>query len=142
MVEHHHTERKLQELHEYVRHVFQLLVGWFTFFATVNYASMGWLAKPSTPSPSKGIVWIVAGMFITQNVLGLIACSVVRRYLLDRDAEVLSLERSIASASLGESASPGVSSVPARLYSRTIDLMAWALAAIMVAWCVLAVISP
>ncbi|MDL9999868.1 hypothetical protein QTI24_14720 [Variovorax sp. J22P240] len=43
--------RKLAELHDYVRHSFNLFFGWFTFFAGVNCASMGWLAKPDPDAP-------------------------------------------------------------------------------------------
>ena len=33
----------LERRDNYVRHTFTLLVSWFTFFITVNWASLGWL---------------------------------------------------------------------------------------------------
>jgi hypothetical protein len=135
-------ERKFRELHDYVRHIFQMFVGWFTFFATVNYATMGWLAKPSgSTATSTRLGWVVSLLFISQNLLGIVACFVVRRYLLERDAEAVDLERQSASNSQVEGQTPFSSSVPAALYSRTIGLMAWALGLILVSWCAIPVAS-
>jgi hypothetical protein len=32
------------ERHNYARHAFTSTITWFTFFVTINYATMGWLA--------------------------------------------------------------------------------------------------
>jgi len=128
-------ERKLRELHDYVRHVFQLTVVWFTFFATVNYATMGWLAKSDATPGNRGLLWLVSLLFITQNLLGMAACLVVRRYVLDRDAEVMELERKVGASARTERAPPLSSSVPAALYSKTIGLMGFALGLILITWC-------
>ena len=65
---------KVKELHDNVRHITQLGMAWFAFFVTINYLTMGWLAK----APASGresinpyIILIVAGVFILQNVLGI-----------------------------------------------------------------------
>jgi hypothetical protein len=64
-------ENKFKELHSNVRHITQLAMNWFAFFVTVNYVTMGWLAKaPDNSNPNSRIVPIVAGVFIVQNVLG------------------------------------------------------------------------
>jgi hypothetical protein len=135
-------DRKFRELHDYIRHIFQLFVGWFTFFATVNYATMGWLAKPSGLVPvGTHLVWLISGLFISQNLLGIVACVFVRRYLLERDSEILRLEQQAASSSQDESGPPLSSSVPLALYSTTIVLIAWALGVILLSWCAIPFIS-
>jgi hypothetical protein len=139
MAEQQHIERKFRELHDYIRHIFQALVGWFTFFATVNYATMGWLAKSSgSNSTSTTLIWVVSVLFITQNALGVAVCFAVRRYLFDRNAEVIELERLTTPI---DSVLSVRSSVPLTLYCQTIRLMVGALAVILLAWCVIPVVS-
>ena len=132
------VHRKLAELHEYVRHVFNLFFGWFTFFATVNYATMGWLAKAEAATPqNSSLVAVVTALFISQNLLGIAACFVVRKYLVSTNRRVLELEQQ-AQLVAGQQNSPGLSSssLPIEPYSQVIALIAVALAIIVGAWCV------
>ncbi len=67
-------ENKLKELHNNVRHITQLGMNWFAFFVTINYLTMGWLAKGSGNESinSRFPVWIIASVFIVQNLLGIV----------------------------------------------------------------------
>lgn len=63
---------KIKELHSNVRHITQLAMNWFAFFVTVNYLTMGWLAKrPSSAAESidPNIIKVLALVFIVQNLL-------------------------------------------------------------------------
>src|SRR5438105_1295224 len=73
---------ELKESRTDVRTVFQLLVGWFTFFISVMVASIGWCAKAMIDggAKSEALTAVVASFFIAQIVLGAIACAVVRSY--------------------------------------------------------------
>jgi hypothetical protein len=73
-----HLENKVKELHANVRHITQLGMSWFAFFVTINYFTIGWLAKgPISEKPSPDIIWIVALVFIVQNGLGIIGICMV-----------------------------------------------------------------
>jgi hypothetical protein len=68
------NENRLKQVHEYIRHIAQLLIAWFTFFVTVNYAVMGWLLvslfalRPLTDSHRhSGLVLpLITGLFALQ----------------------------------------------------------------------------
>ena len=64
----------LKQVHDYIRHIFQLFLGWFGIFATVNYAAMGWLAGVTAEGKTIAplFAWLVPLMFISQNVVGLL----------------------------------------------------------------------
>lgn len=68
---------KLKELHNNIRHITQLGMSWFAFFATSNYLTMGWLARPSGASNenitqiTQDFIWIVPRVFVLQNILGI-----------------------------------------------------------------------
>lgn len=127
------TERRLDEIHEYIRHLFQLLVGWFTFFVTVNYASLGWLAAANADGKNSlaSFAWLVPVMFIIQNLLGLAACYYVWLALRDYDERVFNLEKSIVH---NRKAEDERTAVPMPLYSRVILLMALSLLTIASVW--------
>lgn len=126
------ADRKIKELHEYARHAFGLFMGWFTFFATVNYATMGWLAKPgSSPLPNTGLLGIVVTLFITQNLLGVAACFKVAKYFRSTNNRIISLETYV---SLNKSTAAISSSLPIDLYIGVIQLIAGALIVIGFSW--------
>lgn len=58
--------------HKHIRHQFQLLVGWFNFFVTVNYASMGWLATTKDRGLQRELALALSLLFISQNFLGML----------------------------------------------------------------------
>lgn len=78
-----HLENKVKELHNNIRHITQLAMTWFAFFVTTNYVTLGWFAK--VPSSTEGekvnplMIYIVAGVFIIQNCLGILGIELVRK---------------------------------------------------------------
>jgi hypothetical protein len=131
------VENRLKQLHEYNRHVAQLIVAWFTFFVTVNYAVMGWLlstvyaAKPVADSVPHSI-WLlrlIVFLFALQNLLGICACRVIRSHLLASASLVHQLEASLAEPEL-----PSFLTVPVDVYGRSLGLMLIALVVLMSAW--------
>lgn len=63
----------VKQLHETSRHGFGLFVGWFTFFITLNFVALGWLAKVGTEKPESLIVKKIAGALIFFIVLGIVS---------------------------------------------------------------------
>jgi hypothetical protein len=127
-----HLVRRISDLNAYARHSFQLLVSWFTFFVTVNYASMGWLAGSRKPGPR---IVLIASMFIAQNLLGILACLAVRRHLLTADKKILGLEQHVVGSPLRVVADlDNETPMPLGLYSWVIFLMVVALITIIIAW--------
>jgi len=131
-------ERRNRELHDYARHIVQLLVTWFMFFCTVNYATMGWIAAKSLTGEASKWIFGLSILFIPQNIEGVIVCIAIRRYLLKVNSEVLGLEELIAPSDHSYTCK---SSVPASLYSLTSILMAVAVFCILLSWCVILAIS-
>lgn len=128
------AERKLDELHEYVRHIFQMFVGWFTFFGTVNYATMGWLAKVDTGSSHNNkMIIAISLLFITQNLLGIVVCFVLKNYLFLTNKIIEGLERKIMEITV--SGDEELGSMPVRFYQKVIYLVVFALSMISVVWC-------
>ena len=132
------AESCIAERHNYARHTFTSTVGWFTFFVTINYATMGWLAGAA--DKLKGnypTIVLIACLFFTQNILGIIACLVMRSYFFRCNARILEAQafllrtKSIPEdyADLG-----GQTCLPLRLYSTLIVLMIIALVPILLAW--------
>jgi len=86
---------KIKELHSNIRHVTQLAMSWFAFFVTVNYLTMGWLAKrPSSPDESvtSGIISVLAVVFIVQNLFGMVGLRLVLKAAAAMKNEVNRLE--------------------------------------------------
>jgi len=117
------AEVRFKESNVYIRHIFDNLVRWFTFFVTVNYVSMGWFATSARPS---NMLPLIAGLFAIQNFLGILMCMGVKAY--------------IASVRFGimknEAVGIGVA-FPDRVYVRAVNLMMVALLTILVVWLVL-----
>ena len=132
-----YLERQICEVHEYVRHIFQLLIAWFTFFATVNYAAMGWLATSTETVGNPNTLRLMAILFITQNVLGIRACFFILSYIGKSEEKLDSLENFVITDEISDLGIVRGSNMPRTLYSRTIKLMIIALSIISVAWCVI-----
>jgi hypothetical protein len=111
---------KIKELQNNVRHITQLGMNWFAFFVTVNYLTMGWLAKPPSSggeSIDRRIIWRLAGVFIVQNVLGIVGLIWVLVAATAMKGEVSRLEKLPSNEnndSLKEK--PKCESIPAALY--------------------------
>lgn len=130
------VQNKIEELHQYVRHVFTLFVNWFIFFVTVNYATMGWLTKPDgNKGQDLGILYVVVALFISQNLLGIVACNEIYKYLTTVDCKISDLGN-IASTldEIRNGEEIYSSSVPLATYKKIIILAKLALFIIAIAW--------
>lgn len=130
------ADGKVQELHNYVRFTMQQLVGWFTFFVTVNYASMGWFAKADVSAASmKGLISLVRWMFIAQNILGIAVCIFVRRQVVLMRAQISSYEDFVELLKPADGPRrPRDECMPCKLYTQATTLMILTQAVIVVAW--------
>ena len=88
------NENRLRQIHDYIRHTLQLFLAWFAFFATINYAALGWLASSggSTAKPPPSFVLALALNLIIQNLLGICAAVIVERALTDLASKASKLE--------------------------------------------------
>ena len=85
------NENRLRQIHDYIRHTFQLFLAWFTFFAGINYVALGWLAG-TTAKPPPSLVLALALNLVIQNLLGMIAAVIVERVLTDLASKASKLE--------------------------------------------------
>ena len=115
---------EIKQVHDYIRHLFHMFLSWFTVFATVNYATMGWLASLGPNAHFLSIAKLVAVMFVAQNLLALVCAREVWR-ALKRQAD-----------KVGGAA--GV--VPMTLYFRAIALIAIAIGLTAIAWLIAVVL--
>lgn len=131
-----HVQTRISEIHQYARHLFSQFVGWFTFFITINYASMGWLIGSDTDFTEKGkLLWLISSLFISQNVLGIFACAFFRHRMLKYKESLENYERArCASDSDVPQDLQAVATMPAYLYRLSFLLMIVALLTILVAW--------
>jgi hypothetical protein len=121
-----------KQLHETCRSVVTLYIGWFTFFITLNFAVLGWLAKndPSAQT-NRLLLYIIAVAFIIFTVLGIVAGAIVRAQVRATNAEVANCLGVTAHAkSLADV------SIPASRYNGAIKVIFAALLVLMVVWIV------
>jgi hypothetical protein len=133
-------ESCIRERHEYARHAFTSTINWFSFFVVLNYGAMSWLAGSDKFKGDPRAMILVASGFIAQNILGIIACLVVRRYFRRSngrllEAQAILLRRKSMTEDLSDLS--GQTCLPLRLYSTVIVLMIIALVPILIAWAVL-----
>lgn len=126
------------ELHSYVRHHFQLLIAWFTFFCTSNYVAIGWLAGILAGGQlvDKRVVLAVGALFMFQNALGMVATLRSRRYFAEtrvRQEVILLAIRNVDHALARDLRHP----LPYDLYARMIQLILMGLATFILLWATL-----
>jgi len=75
---------ELGELNSFVRHHFQLFLGWYTFFLTVNFGAIGWFTSVLLTGQLKVSlpIFLVALFFVVQLVFSYLASRAVRGYLV------------------------------------------------------------
>jgi hypothetical protein len=92
-------EIELHQCHEYIRHVFTLYVGWFTFFLGIVLAANGWTLHASVDETGKLVApvlyFFAVGFFEIQIVLGIIGTQTVRKGLRDADRRAVHLLKEI-----------------------------------------------
>jgi len=87
---------ELTEHNAFVRHNFQLYIGWYTFFLTVNFGAIGWFTSNLLTGALKDSLPIifVAIFFVVQIVLSYMGSLEVRNYFVvtgKRSNELLDL---------------------------------------------------
>jgi hypothetical protein len=128
------VDKKISQLHDYTRSTMQHLVTWFTFFVTVNSASIAWLA-PKPPLPSNLLISLISVMFIIQNLLGIAACLFVRQYIHKTNKKIADWELLVfKNANYTRVQFPSDTCVPVKLYLALTLLMAVSLLIMAVAW--------
>jgi len=129
---------ELTEHYTFARHHFQLYVGWYTFFLTVNFAAIGWFTsvlligslKVSLP------ILFIAAFFVVQLALSYAASTEVRRHFEAADSrcnELLDL--------LATSAPQPKTVIPLPVYFKIITLMCATLISFGVFWIALTIVS-
>jgi hypothetical protein len=96
-----HRLNQVKELQTNVRHITQLGMSWFAFFVTVNYLTMGWIAKGSANKSIDGIsngdinsslLSTVAFVFVVQDILGIVGLSCVLISAMKMKKAIISLQ--------------------------------------------------
>jgi hypothetical protein len=130
-------QNKVKELHTNVRHITQLGMTWFAFFVTLNYLTMGWLAKtPGSGSESTNprIIGILAAVFIVQNGLGIVGIYIVKRAAKAGAAQVSAYENALLKADESNIEVLKYASIPANLYAYIAGFLMAVLFLLMPAW--------
>src|SRR5690348_7890141 len=130
MAENDSIERNISETHQYARTTFQSLVTWFTVFTTVNYATMGWLAK-DTPRRERVAV---AALFLTQNTVAIVAVFVAGRSFRRLAEQITRLVRTRDGDHAGDA-----EILPRAFYQSVCMMMGAALLLVTAAWIYLGV---
>lgn len=119
----------IKQLHETCRHAFGLFVGWFTFFITLNFVALGWLAKVGTEKPNPLIVKNIVLALILFIGLGILSgVTVVVQVRRTRALLIGELMTTANSESIVRN------SLPANLYTFNVVLMIIALLILVYFW--------
>jgi len=73
---------ELTEINSYARHHFQLLLNWYTFFLTVNFAAISWFATVLLRGELKVTlpILVITAFFLLQAILSYLACIEARKH--------------------------------------------------------------
>jgi hypothetical protein len=126
-----------------------MFIAWFTFFVTINYAVMGWLlaslfaakSLADVQPRSERLLALITVVFALQNLLGFCGCFVVRSHLIERAMLIRQIEAALSSPDADGTQLPSFETTPVRVYVRTLNLMAVVLVLMLVAWCLLPILS-
>ena len=133
---------ELTELNTFVRHHFQLYLGWYTFFLTVNYLAIGWFTSDllvGTLKDSLPIIFI-ATFFVVQLIFSYVATLKVSDYFEtthNRCNELLNL----LVAQPSEPHLQPKTAIPIEVYSKILRLIRYTLASFGCFWISLSVVS-
>lgn len=133
---------ELGEQYSFARHHFQLLLGWYTFFLTVNFAAIGWFTSVLlTGSLEQSLPSIfIALFFITQQIFSYIAIGQVTRYFVQTHARCVELLNKMASNAAVRHLQPQTP-IPIEIYVKIMDLMRYTLISFCFFWIVLTAVS-
>ena len=129
---------RVEQRHQHARHLFGLLVSWFTFFVTLNYVTIGWfVSKPEANKPGRVTLMIgLAAIFASQIALGIGAELVFLAYLRQTRARIREYEAMRVANGIQYATD---SCLPFTLYSQSVSLMIAALGVLLLAWLALLV---
>jgi hypothetical protein len=99
---------------------------------------MGWLASAHV-QVTKGIV-LISSLLIVQNILGIIACFVIRSHFASANRSILAYQARLVEAEIISQNTATLSletCMPLRFYSSCLILMVTTLTTILIAWCIL-----
>lgn len=143
MHDHHDLLRaELGELNSYVRHHFQLFLGWYTFFLTVNFGAIGWFTSVMLTGAlevSLPIVFI-ALFFVVQLVFSYLASCQVRSYLVDTDRRMSEIVRELLPDWQEITLLPRTA-FPLKVYLKLIGLICSTLLSFIVFWITLSIVA-
>ena len=133
---------ELTETNTFVRHHFQLYLGWYTFFLTVNFGAIGWFTSVLLTGALKDSIPIifVTTFFVVQIVVSYMASVEVRKYFeksSSRCDELLGL----LVAQPADSGYQPKSTIPVQVYSKIIRLICSTLIALIFFWIALSMVS-
>jgi hypothetical protein len=134
-------DTKIKEMHVYTRVSMQLLVAWFTFFCTINFATLGWLAKPEKDAVIDiRVQRTLAFIFIAQNILGIVICFVCEHLVRKTDSRITTWEKYLFNHRNPPLLVqyPTDTGVPVKAYCWTIRSMIIALLTMITAWVIFA----
>jgi hypothetical protein len=133
---------ELTELNSFVRHHFQLYLGWYTFFLTVNFGAIGWFTSVLLTGALKVSLPIlfIAGFFIIQLILSYMASREVYRYFATTHARSTELLAALGSPSPDEPTEPR-SPIPVQVYLKIIRLICSTLISFIIFWLAISGVS-
>lgn len=143
MLDHHDLLRpELGELNTFVRHHFQLYLGWYTFFLTVNFGAIGWFTSVMLTGALKVSLPIVfiALFFVAQLVFSYLASREVRNYLIATDGRIAEILQELISDCC-EVRLPPQTAIPLAVYLKIIGLICCTLISFIVFWITLSIVS-
>jgi hypothetical protein len=125
-----------EHINSYIRTSAQLHLAWYTFFVTVNYAVLGYMAsqyvRGAATDPS---VLVLAIVLIVQGVLAIIACVNYESYIKKSEARITTILKELTRPN-GEAPN---NPIPGKLYHDTTILMIISFAALLLFWLVILV---
>ena len=117
------ADKKIGELHAYMRLTVQLIVTWYTFFQTFQFASMGWLAK-SGPADDRFLIVVAALFFLSQNISSYFTCLAGLSEVLETKRKLDWYEDYVAELKIGgDLATPVDKCLPLDFYCMGLKLM-------------------
>jgi hypothetical protein len=132
-------ENKVKEINNNIRHITQLAMSWFVFFVTINYASMGWLATSSV-NFNRTIIVTIAGVFIVQNILGMVSLRETEKAIKKMSDQIECYEKlSIDEDSKWCHGILESQNVPIELCKNLRKYMSWVLFSLIAAWVIYAI---
>ena len=133
---------ELTEINTFVRHHFQLFIGWYTFFLTVNFAAIGWFTSVLLTGALKVSLPIVfvAVFFVIQQIFSITATIEVRRYFVTSSQRSDELLRVLAAQTDSSVAQPK-STIPLQIYVKIIGLICGTMVSFIFFWISLSAVA-